>query len=332
MGPEDLEQVLRPIIQLQQDIPDLVVGLKTGDDAAVYRLAPGLAIVKTVDFFPPIVDGAYTFGAIAAANAVSDVYAMGGRVLFGLNVAAFPDDLPKAILSDIFRGGSDKMMEAGGVIAGGHTVVDPEPKYGLCVTGLVDPEKVWTKTKARAGDLLVLTKPLGTGVITTAMRADGATTEEAGTAIESMLRLNKTAAEMLAAVGIEACTDITGFGFLGHAWEMAAGSRVGMRISMEAMPFLTGALRCGREGFHPGGTWRNRKSLLPENGEPHVRWAPGIPDDAVNLLFDPETSGGLLAAVPSGKKPAMEKLFRARGEPYWTIGEVVEGGMIEITH
>src|SRR5436853_5249707 len=234
MAPGDLQEVLaglkRPAGLSPETERNLLVGLGAADDAAVYRLTDELALVDTVDFFPPVVDDPYTWGAVAAVNAMSDVYAMGGEVLFALAVAGFPRELPKAIISEVFRGGAEKVAEAGGVIAGGHTVVDAEPKYGLCVTGRVHPDRIFIKGGLRPGDRLFLSKPLGTGVIATAGK-DGASPEDvmAG-AMQSMLRLNRVAAQVATEFGAKGATDITGFGLLGHAAEMVEASRTGIQI------------------------------------------------------------------------------------------------------
>src|SRR5579884_2005196 len=256
MGPEALAQVLRPLARMSH--PDLLVGLQTSDDAAVYRLSPEQALIETVDFFPPVVDDPFTYGAIAAANSMSDVYAMGGDVLFALNIAAFPADLPPAILTAIFEGGASKVAEAGGVIAGGHTVTDDEPKYGLSVTGTVHPDRILTKAGAQIGDRVFLTKPLGTGVITTAIKNQVASPADAEAAIRSMLTLNRAASVAARRAGVNACTDITGFGLLGHATEVAIKSGVGLHVSAAAIPLLPGALRYVAKGQVPGGLVRNR--------------------------------------------------------------------------
>ena len=222
MGPETLAQVLRPLTRHHH--PDLIVGLQTSDDAAVYRLSDDQAIIQTVDFFPPVVDDAFAYGAISAANSLSDVYAMGGDVLFALAVAAFPDDLPREILTRIFEGGSSKVIEAGGVIAGGHTVTDDEPKYGLSVTGTIHPDRIWTKAGAKPGDLLFLTKPIGTGLITTAHKNRVVEDTHLQAAMDSMMKLNRAASVAARAVGPNACTDVTGFGLLGHGFEIAEKS------------------------------------------------------------------------------------------------------------
>ncbi|OLD84728.1 MAG: selenide, water dikinase SelD, partial [Ktedonobacter sp. 13_1_20CM_4_53_7] len=237
MGPEALAQVLRQLTKHEAP-PELLVGLHTADDAAVYRVNDQQAIISTADFFPPVVDDPYVFGAVAAANALSDVYAMGGQVLMAINLVAWPDNLDIAILSEILRGGADIAAEAGAVIAGGHTVTDREPKYGLAVTGMVHPERILTKGGAQPGDMLILGKPLGTGLITTAHKREQVDESDLAAAVASMMQLNRKASEALQRPGVHAVTDITGFGLLGHAWEMASQSLCGMRIEYNALPLL----------------------------------------------------------------------------------------------
>src|SRR2546428_88087 len=230
MAPGDLREVLSVLKPADPAAHEaLLVGLGAADDAAVYRISPDVAIVETVDFFPPVVDDAYTWGAVAAANAMSDVYAMGGQVMFALAVAGFPRDMPKTIVAEVFRGGADKVAEAGGVIAGGHTVVDNEPKYGLCVTGRVHPDRIFVKGGLRPGDRLFLSKPLGTGVIITAGKNDKTSADVLDGAVRSMLRLNRVAAEVAAGCSVRGATDITRFGLLGHAGEMVEASGFGLR-------------------------------------------------------------------------------------------------------
>src|SRR5688500_8898053 len=242
MAPGDLQEVLAVLRPPDATVPEnLLVGLGSADDAAVYRIGPDLALVQTVDFFPPVVDDAYTWGAVAAANAMSDVYAMGGEVMLALAVAGFPRELPKPIIAEVFRGGAEKVAEAGGVIAGGHTVVDAEPKYGLCVTGRVHPDRILIKGGLRACDRLFLSKPLGTGVITTSAKNDATSADIVAGAVKSMLRLNRVAAQVAQAVGARGATDITGFGLLGHAAEMVEASGAGMVLSAARLPFLPGA-------------------------------------------------------------------------------------------
>lgn len=332
MGPKDLEQVLLPL--KKYDDPNLIVGLKISDDAAVYRLNAEQAIVQTVDFFPPVVDDPYLYGAIAAANSMSDIYAMGGEVMMGINIVAFPDNLPHSVLSLILQGGADKMAEVGAVVAGGHTVMDKEPKYGICVTGTVHPEQIFTKGGAQAGDKLYLTKALGTGVITTAHKRDKVELADLHAATDSMSKLNRKAAQLLRQLGpqyIHACTDITGFGILGHGSEMADHSdKVDLVIKSKQIPFLPGARRYAQEGCLPGGAGRNRIFLQAEN-EPKVRFLNQLEADVEDLLFDPETSGGLFFAIPAEKAAELETAFRATGETLWAVGEVVPGsGLIVV--
>jgi len=329
MGPLDLQRILEPLSHYTH--PDLLVGLKTGDDAAVFRLADR-AIIETVDFFAPVVDDPYNYGAIAAANAMSDVYAMGGEVLFALNVAAFPEDLPAEVATAILQGGAEKVTEAGGVIVGGHTVIDREPKYGLCVTGIAALSEVTTKDKACPGDVLVLTKPLGTGAITTAHKADVVAEEHLRAAVESMLTLNRAAARLLRQAGVRACTDVTGFGLLGHASEMAEASGVRLRIESREVPLLPGALEYARAGVLPGGVGRNRAFLLgtDEGSPPRVFLADTVSPEIADLLMDPQTSGGLLAGVAAERLESLLAGFAAAGLPCWTIGQVLPGSGIEV--
>jgi selenide,water dikinase len=325
MGPAALAQVLR-LLTLPAS-PNLLVGLGVPDDAAVYRLSDDLALVQTVDFFPPIVDDPYTFGAIAAANALSDVYAMGARPLLALAIAGFPEELPADVIAAILQGGADKVAEAGAVVAGGHTVVDKEPKYGLCVTGVVHPERVTRKAGAWPGDLLLLTKPLGAGVITTAHKRGLAGEAELAAAVASMLRLNGRAAELAAQAGLHSATDITGYGLLGHAAELARNSGVGMAIHAGRAPLLPGALAHARAGAIPGGLGRNRDFLVADG---YVRLAEGLDVALVQLLFDPQTSGGLLFALPPDRARELMARMAEEGEPGWEIGEVVAGEGITV--
>jgi len=307
MGVEALAQVLRPLtatfatMGADVNADALLVGLGTPDDAAVYRLNAEQAIVATTDFFPPVVDDAYTFGAIAAANALSDIYAMGGAPLFALNLVGFPDDLDPAILSEILRGGAEKVREAGALIAGGHTVTDAEPKYGLAAIGLVHPQRVFTKGGARPGDALILTKPIGTGAMTTALKrgVDADTfpdfAAQLESAVASMTTLNAAAARALRSLGdgvVHACTDITGFSLLGHAWEMASQSGVSLRFALPRVPWLPGARDLAAAGYTPGGTDRNAHAIAP-----YVTFAESVTEVDKLLLFDPQTSGGLFVAV-----------------------------------
>ncbi len=325
MGPGALSDVLAGLCLPTH--PNLLIGLDASDDAAVYRLAPDMAIVQTVDFFPPIVDDPYVYGAIAAANALSDVYAMGGRPIMALAVAAFPADLPTDVMRTIMQGGADKVAEAGAVLAGGHTVTDKEPKYGLSVTGVVAPDRTTPKAGAQPGDVLLLTKPLGTGIITTAAKFDKAQAGHLSAAVASMLRLNRTAAELAQAVEIHSTTDITGFGLLGHAAEIARNSSVGLQISVGALPLLPGALDYSAEGIIPGGLLTNQQ-YLEQDG--YVRYAKPIAERYQLLLFDPQTSGGLLFALPPSVADQLERAFAAAGELCWRIGAVVAGDGVTV--
>lgn len=327
MGPSALAQVLRPLTLATH--PDLIVGLQTSDDAAVYRIAPDLAVVQTVDFFTPIVDDPWAYGAIAAANSMSDVYAMGGNVLFALNVAGFPEELPASMITTIFEGAAAKVAEAGAVIAGGHTVTDAEPKFGLVVTGAVHPDRVWTKAGARPGDVLFLTKPIGTGIVATALKRDKAQPEDVAAATDSMLTLNRAAAETArAAGGVHAATDITGFGLLGHAAEMADKREVGLRISADAVPLLPGTENYAAAGHIAGGLGRNRAYFETHRGG--IRFAPDVDPTLQTVLFDPQTSGGLLFAVDPALADPFRAAFGVAGVPLWQIGEVVVGAGIDV--
>ena len=309
---------------------ELLVGLGRADDAAVYRLAGDLAIVETVDFFPPVVDDPYTWGAVAAANAMSDVYAMGGEVLFALAVAGFPRDFPNTIIAEVFRGGAEKVGEAGGVIAGGHTVVDNEPKYGLCVTGRVHPDRVMIKGGLRPRDRLFLTKPLGTGVITTAAKGDAADEATLRGAVASMLRLNRGAAEVAAACGARGATDVTGFGLLGHLTEMVDASGAGVIIEASRLPLLPGALALAAAGRFSGGMLRNRRHVEAVLGHRLVIDA-DIDAGLAALLFEAETSGGLLFSVAANRAADVGRGAAERGELFAEIGEVVDERSIRIT-
>ena len=327
MGPEALAQVLRPLQNLfrADQYPNLLVGLEVSDDAAVYRINDEVAIIQTLDFFPPVVDDPYDYGAIAAANAMSDVYAMGGEVVLALNICGFPPDLPPEIVTEILRGGAEKVAEAGGVIAGGHTLDDKEPKYGLAVMGLVHPDRVLTKAGARPGDVLLLTKPLGVGIITTALKGDVADPTHVSAAVETMKTLNRRAARLIQQVGVHACTDVTGFALLGHAQEMAEKSGVRLRFYVDKLPFLEGARQYAEDWLFPGGACRNQ-----EYYERWVDFAPGISEELQMLLFTPETSGGLLIAVSRSKAQTLLRRLEEESDRGWIIGEVVEGEGIEV--
>jgi selenide,water dikinase len=308
--------------------PDVLVGLETGDDAAVYRLRPDLALVVTTDFFTPVVDDAYTFGAIAAANALSDIYAMGAQPLMAINLVAFPiKELGPEILADILRGGMDKVREAGIDILGGHSIDDHEPKYGLAVTGTVHPDRVWRNRGGRPGDRLVLTKPLGTGVITTAIKHEVAPPDSAAAAIEGMLRLNRDAADALATVDAHAVTDVTGFGLLGHLHYLARASGVAARVEAASVPFLPGAEMLAEAGEVPGGTRRNEQFLASR-----VRWPAQLPASRQTLLCDAQTSGGLLVAVAATDVKRLLEALEQRRVAGSVIGELTQGeaGTIQV--
>lgn len=325
MGPGALSSVLAAL-RLPTS-PNLLIGLDVSDDAAVYQLTSDTALVQTVDFFPPIVDDPYTFGAIAATNALSDVYAMGGRPIMALAVAGFPEDLDPAIITAIMQGGADKVAEAGAVLAGGHTVVDREPKYGLAVTGLVHPDRVTPKANARPGDRLLLTKPIGTGLITTAAKRGQCEPAHLEAAIAGMLQLNRRAAELAQAVTVHSATDITGFGLIGHAAEIARNSGVGLRLSAGSLPLLPGALAYAEAGIAPGGLDRNRQFVEADG---YTWYDPAVGEPHRLLLSDPQTSGGLLLVLPPEAAAELQRIYAAAGQPCWAIGAVVAGAGVAV--
>jgi selenide, water dikinase len=307
--------------------PAVLVGTATSDDAGVYRLTPDMALVQTVDVFTPVVDSPYWFGAIAAANALSDIYAMGAEPKLALNFAGFPRSrLPLDVLGEIFRGGGDKCTEAGVAVIGGHTIDDPEPKFGLAVTGFVHPDRIVTNAAARPGDRLVLTKPLGMGVITTGIKQGRTPDAAADEAIRVMAALNRGAAEAMIEVGASAATDVTGFGLLGHLREMTRAAGVRARVRANAVPVLDAAWALARAGAVPGGTQRNREALSDA-----VVWD-DVPEDAQLILCDAQTSGGLLIAVPEARVDALVDALRRRGTPAAAnIGEIIDAGFGAIT-
>ncbi|HHV63390.1 MAG TPA: selenide, water dikinase SelD [Firmicutes bacterium] len=300
--------------------PNVLVGFETSDDAGVYRLSSDLAIVQTVDFFTPIVDDPYVFGQIAAANALSDVYAMGARPVTAMNVVCFPCSAGMDMLAEIIEGGADKVREAGVALIGGHTVTDNEPKYGLSVTGLVHPARIITNSSSKPGDVLILTKPLGTGILTTAFKFDKIGEEDLAGAVRIMRTLNKAASEAMQAVGVNACTDITGFGLIGHSCEMARASGVQFLIEAHNVPVLPMASELAGRDILPGGA---RENMLY-----FQEWADvssGVPTALRAVLFDPQTSGGLLISVPAAKAELLVSSLRQAGvEDPRIIGEVVE--------
>ncbi len=301
------------------------MGLREPDDAAVWRLDDERAIVVTTDFFTPVVDDAYDYGAIAAANSLSDVYAMGGQPFLALNVAALPDDLPPEISTEIIRGGAEKAREAGVVIAGGHTVKDKEPKYGLVVIGFVDPRKMVSKGGLQISDVLVLTKPLGFGVTTTALKQEKADQQDVLEAVNWMKRLNKTASQLANEFGLRGGTDITGYSLLGHGMEMAEASGVSLHLDFAKIPFISGAHKYAKQGIFPGGAFDNKQHFEPKVEFPA---AMGEPDQM--LLFDPQTSGGLLLGVPGASLDAFLARARALDQAAWVIGEVEAGAGIRV--
>ena len=327
MNAETLAQVLRPVEKIfdNHNYPDLLVGLAKPDDAAVWRLDSTRALVVTTDFFTPVVDDPYDFGSIAAANSLSDVYAMGGQPFLALNVAALLPDLSPEINSEILRGGAEKCLEAGVVIAGGHTVQDKEPKYGLVVIGFVDPKKMLTKGGVLPGDVLVMTKPLGFGVTTTALKQEKADPADVSEVVGWMKKLNRAAGALALEFGLHAATDVTGFGLLGHAGEMAAASGVGIQFNLENIPFVSGALNYAHLRTFPGGASDNRDYFGP-----HVHFTEDIPDEKQMLLFDPQTSGGLLMAVPQSKQEAFLKRAEEINLPAWAVGKAIEGEGIRV--
>ena len=301
-----------------RDAPDeLIAGLNPPDDAAVYRVSDDLAIIGTLDFFPPLVDDPRTFGEIAAANALSDVFAMGGRVLFALSIAAFPEELPGDVLTEIFAGASSKVREAGGTLAGGHTIRDNEPKYGLAVIGAAHPDRLLRKGGAVPGDRLVLTKPLGTGLLVSGARQGKVLHGDLAAAIERMRGLNRAASEALVGAGVRAATDVTGFGLLGHGLEMARASGTRFAFEARALPALAGALETAAVGVETAGAAHNRRyvdgSLAPTDG---------VDPRLIALAHDPQTSGGLLAAVSKDRVAALETALETAGAEHWWVGQV----------
>ena len=307
----------------RQHDPNVLVGFDTADDAGVYKISATQALVQTVDFFTPIVDDPYTFGQIAATNSLSDVYAMGGRPLSALAIVCFPEKGDLEVLQQILAGGLSKMMEATCTVIGGHSVRDPEIKFGYAVTGSIHPDHVWTNSGAQAGDKLILTKGLGTGVISTAIKQAKAQPSWIDAATRSMTTLNARAAESAASgkFAVHAATDVTGFGLIGHAREMAAGSGVSLRIHAAKVPLLEGALDCVRAGLIPGGLKNNR-----EFAECLVSYDPGVPEEIRTMLFDPQTAGGVLLSVAHGDSDALLAALRSAGVPAVEIGEVLPPG------
>ncbi|XOQ18632.1 MAG: selenide, water dikinase SelD [Sporanaerobacter sp.] len=298
---------------------NLIIGLDTSDDAAVYKVNDDLAIIQTLDFFTPVVDDPYTFGQIAATNSLSDVYAMGGQPIMAMNIVCFPNCLSPDVLVQILKGGHDKVQEAGAILVGGHTVEDDEPKYGLSVTGFVHPDKVLANGGAKPKDLLVLTKPIGTGIINTAIKGGLADKKSYDEAVKVMTTLNKYAKEAIDKVGVNGCTDITGFGFLGHSLEMAMASSVSLKIDHDKIPLIEGALYFAQMGLVPAGTYKNEAYI----GD-RVKFLVDIPVENKDILFDPQTSGGLLISVPEDKVDKLLEELKNTPTSFSVVGEVVE--------
>lgn len=299
---------------------NLIVGIETSDDAAVYKLTEDIAVIQTLDFFTPVVDDPYTYGAIAAANSLSDVYAMGGKPTVALNIVCFPNCLNIEVLGEILKGGADKVIEAGAVVIGGHTVEDDEPKYGLSVMGMVHPQKVLKNYGSVVGDVLILTKPIGTGIITTAIKAEMASKDVYNEAVKVMSTLNKYSGEIIAEHSVTACTDITGFGIMGHGFEMASASEVTFKLYKDKLPLINGVKEYAQMGLIPAGCYNNKKYL---QGKYELR---NIEPWLEDVLFDPQTSGGLLISISSSEgKALMEKLSKLE-IPSQIIGEVVPKG------
>ena len=323
LGAGVLSRILEKLPRGEKD-PNLLVGYDSRDDAAVYRVTEDLALVQTVDFFPPMVDDPYTFGQIAAANALSDVYAMGGEVKTALNLVCFPENMDLNVLGEILRGGAEKVAEAGGILAGGHSIADTGVKYGLSVTGLVDSHHLYANDAGQPGDKLLLTKALGVGLLCTANRVGEAAPEHMAAAISSMTTLNKTAAEISRRYTVHAATDVTGFSFLGHLHEMMGG-KLSCKINARAVPVLPGAEKAADDFLYTAAGQRNRNHT-----EPFVRFE-GVPFAMEEVLFDPQTSGGLLLAVDPAEASALEKELQSAGLPAKIVGEIVPRTETEIT-
>jgi selenide, water dikinase len=309
---------LNKLPKMQSD--NLIVGIETSDDAAVYKLTEELATIQTLDFFTPVVDDPFIFGQIAATNSLSDVYAMGGKPVVALNIVCFPNCLPIDILGEILRGGAEKVLEAGAVVVGGHSVQDDEPKYGLSVTGIVHPDKVLKNYGCKEGEVLILTKPLGTGIINTAIKGEVASKEAYNEAVKVMTTLNKYAGEIIQEFNISACTDITGFGLMGHAYEMASGSKVTLKLYKDSIPYIKEAKEYAEFGLIPEGTYNNKRYLEGKYLLNHVEeWMEDI-------LFDPQTSGGLLVTCSREEGETLLKRLQELELESNIIGEVLPEG------
>lgn len=317
IGPDILAQVLRHIPKSTDE--NLIIGLETSDDAAVYKINDELGLIQTLDFFTPVVDNPYVFGQIAATNSLSDVYAMGGEPKLAMNIVCFPDCLSPDVLAEILKGGYDKVEEAGAIIVGGHSVEDEEPKYGLSISGFVHPDKVLGNSNAKAGDVLVLTKPLGIGIINTAIKGGMASDEAYDEAVKSMITLNKYAKEAIDRVEVNSLTDITGFGLLGHSLEMAEGSNVTIKIDSKSIPIVREALDYAKMGLVPAGAYDNMAYI-----DDRVRFEKDIPTELKDILYDPQTSGGLLVSLPEDQAKLLLVELENTPTEYAIVGKVVE--------
>ncbi len=319
--------MLRPLASIfsAKEYPNLLVGFDPPDDAAVWKINENQSLVVTTDFFTPVVDNPYDYGAIAAANALSDIYAMGAKPFLALNIAAFPPQLPSEVLSEIIRGGATKAKEAGVIIAGGHTIQDSEPKFGLVVCGMVETNSLLKKSGVKAGDLLILTKPLGIGVTTTAIKREKAASEDIAEAVNWMKKLNNRSSEIAVTLGLTAATDITGFSLLGHAHEMAEASEVELIIESQKIPFLNHAMQYGKDGFFAGGASDNRMYYSK-----FVKFSKDVSEVMEMLLFDPQTSGGLLIACPPAKLDQFQLLAKNNNQPFWVVGKAASGNGIRV--
>lgn len=295
--------------------PNLLVGFDTSDDASVYKISENTALIQTVDIFPPVVDDPYEYGQIAAVNSLSDVYAMGGNPKLALNIFCFPENLPKDVVQAILQGGYEKVQEAGAIITGGHTIQDSEPKYGLSVTGFAHPSEILVNDNVREGDVLILTKALGTGILTTAVKADLLQKGSYKKLIESMTQLNKNAAEIMKNYDINSCTDVTGFGLLGHAFEMAYGSGISIKLDHSKLPILPEAKEMAEMGIIPAGAYKNREYL-----DDVVLIKDNVPLSAADILFDPQTAGGLLISLPESEGVKLDAALKSAGVVSAIIG------------
>lgn len=298
---------------------NLIVGIDTSDDAAVYKINEDTALIQTVDFFTPVVDDPYTFGQIAATNSLSDVYAMGGEPKLAMNIICFPTCLSPNVMAEILKGGYDKVVEANAILIGGHTVEDDEPKYGLCVSGFIHPSKVLTNCNAKVGDVLILTKPIGIGIVNTAIKAQLVDEETYEQAVKTMTTLNKFAKDAMLKIGANSCTDITGFGLLGHTLEMAEGSGVTIKLYSDKIPVLPQAIEYAKMGLVPAGAYSNMSFIGDK-----VSFNDKVPQEMQDILFDPQTSGGLLISVEASKANDLLKLLGGSPTGYGIIGEVIE--------